>query len=444
MEDAFIVQGGIPLKGEIELSGAKNVALKVAIASLMFENPVCLKNIPKIKDIIELLRILKFIGAKIDFDNNCLCIDPSAINKFKINLLQASKTRVSFMLFAPFLYRFGKAQIPNPGGCRIGARPINRQIEMMKAFGVNISYDSSTGYYQATLKKTKPKATKYKFTKPTHTGTELAILFGLISQGQSVIENAALEPEIDDLIKFLGQSGASIKKKNSTIIINGQKKLRQKNNYSIMHDRNEAPTFAVFALATRGDILVKGADKNNLKYFLNCLDKVNAGYKVIPGGIRFYYKGKFRSLSITTKPHPGFMTDWQAPWAVLMTQANGNSTVHETIFENRFGYVPQLRKLGAKIDFFAPSIKNPETTYQFDVDFDDKFDNSNQAIKIYGPVKLHGGVVDVTDMRAGASLVIAATAAQGETVINKASEIDRGYQKIELKLKDIGASIKRV
>ena len=210
MENAFIVDGGVPLKGEVQLSGAKNVALKVAIASLLFDSPVVLTNIPQIKDIIELLHIIKDIGTKVDFNDNVLRIDPTGINKHEIDLLHASKTRVSFMLFAPFLYRFGKARIPNPGGCRIGARPIDRQIEMMKTFGVDIFYDSSTGYYDAKTKKTTTQATTYKFIKPTHTGTELAILFGLISQGVSIIENAALEPEIDDLINFLNSSGAKI------------------------------------------------------------------------------------------------------------------------------------------------------------------------------------------------------------------------------------------
>ena len=444
MEDAFIVDGGIPLKGEVQLSGAKNVALKVAIASLLFDGPVKFSNIPKIKDVEELLHILKSIGAKVLFEGNQLTIDPDSVNKSQIDLLHASKTRVSFMLFAPFLKRFGIAYIPNPGGCRIGARPINRQIEMMKAFGISVIYDSSTGYYEAKYKKTASGSVTYRFSKPTHTGTELAILFGLIDKRITTIQNAALEPEIDDLINFLNQSGAKINKKNTTIIINGGQQLKQADTgYQIMYDRNEAPTYAVFALATKGDIIVKGADKINLEHFLSKVNQAGGNYEIVSSGIRFYYQGSLKSTSVTTMPHPGFMTDWQSPWAVLMTQTLGTSIIHETVFENRFGYVSELKKLGAKIEFFSPSVDNPQQTYQFDIK-EGEINNRHQAIRIYGPIKLHGGVVSVSDMRAGASLLIAACMAKGQSVVLGASEVDRGYETIEKKLRLLGARIKRV
>ena len=210
-----------------------------------------------------------------------------------------------------------------------------------------------------------------------------------------------------------------------------------------MYDRNEAPTYAVFALATKGDIIVKGADKINLEHFLSKVNQAGGNYEIVSSGIRFYYQGSLKSTSVTTMPHPGFMTDWQSPWAVLMTQTLGTSIIHETVFENRFGYVSELKKLGAKIEFFSPSVDNPQQTYQFDIK-EGEINNRHQAIRIYGPIKLHGGVVSVSDMRAGASLLIAACMAKGQSVVLGASEVDRGYETIEKKLRLLGARIKRV
>lgn len=444
-EDAFIVKGGTPLKGTVKLSGAKNISLKVLIAAMLYDEPVRFKNIPHLKDIIELIHLLDSVGVKVDLENGDATVDPRHMDSHVVDLLHGSKIRVSFMLFAPFLKKFGKALIPNPGGCRIGARPIDRMISLMHAFGVQTEYNSETGYYNASLVNNTLRGANYTFAKKTHTGTELAIMLAVLAEGDSVIDNVALEPEIDDLIRFLNQSGAKIKREGESIFVQGVDALHSPDEpYAIAADRNNAVTYALFGIATGGDVYVEGANSTELKVFLEYLDKANAGYEIGESGIRFYKKGELRATDVVTSPEPGFMTDWQAPWAVLMTQAHGISTIHETVFENRFGYAQELNKLGAHIDFYAPHVDNPHETYQFDIVDDAAFARSKQGIKIHGPSTLHGGVLRVSDMRAGATLLIGACVASNESVVIGTTEIDRGYDTIEVHLSKLGADIKRL
>jgi len=313
---------------------------------------------------------------------------------------------------------------------------------MMKSFGINIEYDSSTGYYAGEMSVARPNATTYKFAKPTHTGTELALMIACFAQGESVIQNAATEPEIDELVHFLNSSGGKIQRKGSEIHITGVSLLRQTSEFIIGTDRNEAPTYAIFGLATQGDVVVYGIDELTISNFIEKVRQIGGGVETVDKGIRFFYKGELQATDIETRPHPGFMTDWQAPWALLMTQANGISTIHETIFESRFGYVSELKKLGAKIDFYDPKVSDPQNLYQFNYT-DRENDCDPQAIRIHGKCHLHGGVLNVSDLRAGASLLIAATVASGESVINGASVIDRGYEAIDEKLKNLGCTIKK-
>lgn len=443
MENAFIVKGGNPLKGTVALEGAKNVALKVVVAALLFDKPITLRNIPNIKDIRELFELFKEIGVQVDFQDSVVKIDPQSIHSHEVSLLFGSKIRASFLLFAPFLKKYGKARIPNPGGCRIGARPIDRMVQLMNAFGVKTEYDSETGYYSAQVE-TELVPADFTFPKKTHTGTELALMIAASTKGHSIIRNSSLEPEIDELIELLNISGATIKRDGEDIHVDGVKDLHGVDEFSIKSDRNNAVTFAMFALATEGDITVQGADQKNLTVFLEYLDKIGGGYEVQDGAIRFYSIGQLKAVDVMTSTDPGFMTDWQAPWAVLMTQALGDSRIHETVFENRFGYVTELNKLGANIEYYKPSVDDPQKIYQFDIEDVSTFNDERQAILIHGPTALHGGALQVTDMRAGATLLIGACAAEGESVIMGASEIDRGYEKIEDRLTALGANIKRI
>lgn len=441
MEDAFIISGGKPLKGEINLSGAKNVALKAVVAALLFEGKVILKNIPRIRDIFELLHLIQTLGGKAEFvDSNTVLIDAKDLKENKLDFLHASKIRVSFMLFAPLLYRFQEASIPNPGGCRIGARPIDRIVNGMKDLGIEVSYNSETGYYQACLKG-KPEGT-YRFEKPSHTGTELMILLSVFCKDTITVGNCALEPEIDDLISFLNEGGAQIKRVGPDIVIKGVNKLEQKKPYRIVSDRNEAVTYAVLAMVTKGDITLGAIPEDYMKTFNDVMIKIGAGVEGIKNNrFRYFYKGPLSAHDILTDVHPGFMTDWQPNFAVMMTQAQGVSIIHERVFENRFSYVEELVKVGAKIEFIYPEIDEPSSFYMFNWDVEKKH---NQAIKIYGPQELHNGVLMIADLRAGATLAIAALSAHGESVINGASILERGYENFEGKITSLGGEIKKV
>lgn len=441
MEDAFIIRGGKKLSGNIRLSGAKNVALKVIISALMFEEEVSFENVPKISDVVELLHLLEELGAKAYFaEKNTVVVDGRTLNKSRVDLLHASKTRVSFMLFAPLLYRFGSCFIPNPGGCRIGARPIDRIVEGMRKLGVSIEYESETGYYEAHMRE-KPHG-HYIFTKPSHTGTELLILLSIFAKDKIVLGNVAFEPEIDELIRFLNTSGARIKREGKSIIIHPVTTLKHNAPFPLTSDRNEAVTFASLAVATRGQVSVSSIDSSLLDAFIKKLKEVGVGVDIHgKESIRFYYKGPLKSSHITTAPHPGFMTDWQPNWAILMLQAHGESIIHERVFENRFSYVEELRRLGAEIDFVKIPVKDPFEYFFFNFDPRKKY---NQAIRITGPQVLHGGVLDIADLRAGASLATAALTVEGESVISGASILERGYEDFEEKVKSLGGDIEKI
>lgn len=442
MEDAYIVRGGHPLKGEVQLSGAKNASLKIIIASLLFDGPVAVANIPHIGDIEDLLRLINILGGEARFiGRNEVVIDGGGIRQDTIDLLHASKTRVSFMLFAPLLYRLGQASIPNPGGCRIGSRPIDRQIAFMKAMGIKVAYDEEDGYYKAKLAN-RIKGAAFQFDQVTHTGTEFAIMLACLACGESTIGNICQEPEVDDLIDFLNAGGAKISKKNDVLSIQGVDRLIAKEKYRVSSDRNEAVTLALFALATKGEVYIKSIEPPAIQTFIDTVKKTGAGVAINQDKIHFFYDKALQATDVVTSPHPGFMTDWQAPWAVLMTQADGVSTIHETVFENRFGYVEELAKLGAHIDYFEPSVTDPEKLYQFH--WSDRQGDPPQAIKIFGKTNLHNGVLYVSDLRAGASLLIAASVASGESVVRGASVIDRGYEAIDKKLRGLGGIIKKV
>ena len=439
MEDAYIVQGGDVLLGEVTLSGAKNLALKTIIASLLFESTVTLTNVPKINDVHELLHLLKKLGAKVEQNENTVIIDPSTLNSSKPDLLHASKLRASFLLFAPLLHRFKECRIPNPGGCRIGMRPIDRIISGMEAFGVTTEYHSEDGYYDAKLPQS-PKGS-YKFSKPTHTGTELLIMLGALGENEITIENSALEPEIDELIHFLNEAGAKITKNGTTIVIQGVASLKQIKPFRIFSDRNEAVTFATLAVATKGSVEIHNLIPDQLTSFNKAMVESGVKVEVRKDSIVYKYVGTIKPVSITTEPHPGFMTDWQPNWAVLMTQADGVSTVHETVFENRFSYVDELLKLGAQIEYVETIDSDIDKIYHFNTG-DSK--ELKQKIQIVGGAPLHSGAINIADLRAGATLLIAALIAPGETVVTNANILERGYENIVNKISGLGGKLKRV
>ena len=443
--EKLVVNGGKRLMGSISVSGAKNVALKALVAACLTDEEVIIENIPLISDFMVMVNIIRELGGKVEIKDHAVSVRLKIFKKEKITLEDAAKIRTSAMFMAPLLARLKKAIIPNPGGCRIGARPIDRTINGLKKMGFDASYNSDDGYFYL---KTNDKVVNghktisYRFEKSTHTGTEILIMVSVLFKGKTILENAAEEPEIDELIILLNKMGAKIKRINRrTIVIEGVEKLHG-TRFSIGLDRNEIVTFAVAGIATRGNVFIKGAHKVELSAFLQKLQEAKGGIERKEDGIRFYYNHPLKSVDITTSFYPGFMTDWQGPWAVLMTQANGTSVIHETVYENRFGYVAELKKMGGDFSLFNPIVERPSEVYNFNL-----ADNRREfyhALKVYGPTKLHDAVVTMSDLRAGATLVLAALLAPLQSVIFGVEHLDRGYEKFEDRLASIGASIKRV
>ena len=439
--DKFIIHGGVPLKGEIAVAGAKNVALKILVASLLTDEEIIVHNVPFIRDVTLMLEVLAVLGVKHRREGHTIHVTHTHIHDVKVPLDVAAHLRTSSMVMGPLLARYAVATTPNPGGCRLGARPIDRHISALESMGADIRYHSDDGYFYAKTKEL--HGTTVSFPKNTHTGTETLILAAVLAKGKTVLENAAEEIEIDDLIKCLNQMGADIHRTVArTIVINGVKALHG-TEYTIMPDRNEEVTFAIAGVVTGGDVIVKNSTRANLGAFLDAYGQAGGGFEAIDATTtRYFANGQLHATDIVTQAHPGFMTDWQAPWAILMTQACGVSTIHETVFESRFSYVSELKKMGAAVEFFDPLVENPEAFYNFN--WADHVSGYHQGIKITGPTALHNAVLGIDDLRAGATLVLAALSAPGESVVHGVEQVDRGYEKIEERLRALGAHVKRV
>jgi UDP-N-acetylglucosamine 1-carboxyvinyltransferase len=438
--DKFIVKGGNRLMGSVTVSGAKNAALKALVAACLTDEIVTIHNIPLITDIFVMIEILKILGAKVELTDHTIQIQMKEFKQTSIPLDKAAMVRTSAMFIAPLLARNKEAKVPNPGGCRLGTRPIDRATEGICMMNANISYLSTDGYFHANT--TGLKGVKYRFSKNTHTGTETMILAAVLAKGITTLENAAEEPEIDDLIGLLNAMGGKVKRSAKRVItITGVKKLHGAE-YTIGPDRIEVVTFAIAAVITQGDLLIKDAHKANINAFLEKYRKTGAGFEKKDDGLRFYANGTLKAVDVTTAIHPGFLTDWQAPWAVLMTQADGKAIIHETVFENKLGYVYDLNKMGAHMELFNPVVENREITYNFSI-INDRPEYFH-AVCITGPKVLHDAVMTTLDIRAGAAIVLAALAANGTSTIYGVEKLDRGYEKFDERLRNLGGFIRRV
>ncbi len=434
----LIITGGAPLKGSVRLGGAKNASFKIMIASLLVKGESKILNFSRIADVKLTQDILKDLGCKIRVaGDRTLFIDTSNLSKHRIANKFGKQSRASTMFIGPLLTRFCKAQVPLPGGDKIGLRPLERHFEGLKALGAKVQLKKDS--VLVTCKGL--KGTTFTFDKKTHTGTESMIMAAVLAKGKTVLENAALEPEVDDMIIFLNKMGAQIKRIKDQIIIQGVKKLKP-TIHQLMPDRNEAVTYACAAIATRGDIILENANPKHLKAFLDKLKQINAGFEVDKYGIRFFYKKPLKATDMTTQPHPGFMTDWQPLWTTLMTQAKGKSLVHEAVFTSRFQFVKDLNSMGASIKLFRPKVKNPEKFYNFNL-ADDKGSHLHAA-HIKGPTQLKAGSFKVTDIRAGATLVLAALIAQGKSTLSNIHHIKRGYEDLSDRLSLLGAQIEEI
>lgn len=437
--DKYTIKGRNKLTGTATVSGAKNAALKALVAACMTDEEVIIHNVPLISDFFVMIEIMKDLGVDVTLSGHTVIVRARKFSHSSIPLDKAVLARTSSMFIAPLLARTGEAIIPNPGGCRLGARPIDRTINGIKKMSVDITYHSEDGYFHAKSKGL--KGVNYKFQKNTHTGTETMILAAVLAKGTTVLNNAAEEPEIDDIIGLLNKMGADVKRTaHRQITINGVDKLHGAE-FTISPDRIEVATFAIAAIITGGNIFIKDAHKAAIRDFLKELKKTGAGIELTDGGIRFYANGTLKAVNITTGIHPGFLTDWQALWGVLMTQATGETKIHETVFENKLGYVEDLDRMGAEIKLYNPTVKHPEKVYNFNL-ADDKPEYFH-AVKISGPTPLHNAIMTTLDIRAGAAVVLAALVAKGTSTIFGIEKLDRGYEDFEGRLTKLGANIKR-
>jgi len=432
----YIVHGGKDLAGEVSISGSKNVALKAIVAACLTSDKVFIKNVPLIADVFTMIELVKEIGGDVKVLDHSLEIHVPEIKTHTIPLEAGAKTRTSILFLAPLLARVKEAIIPNPGGCRIGARPIDRIVSGLEKMGAAVTYHSEDGYFHAQAKDGM-KGAEYTFEKNSHTGTETLLLSAVLAEGKTVIKNAALEPEVDSLIELLTSMGARIKRMDRVIEVDGVESLHG-TEFSLPQDRNEVVTFAVISALTGGKIWIKDVDFSVLGAFRDECEKAGIEVEKKGSSARFYSSGNISPTDIKTEPHPGFMTDWQGVWAVLMTQADGVSVLHEAVYENRFGYKNELSKMGAKIDFVEDDVKNPQEFYNFN--YDPEIEH-HQKIEISGKTPLHNGVLEMSDLRAGATLVTASLIAQGETVIYGVEHVERGYEDFDKRLRNLGADI---
>lgn len=439
MATKYIIKGGKPLKGAVRIGGAKNSSFKLMIASLLAEGESRLLDISRIGDVEITKQVIKSLGGEVKSPGRgTIFVKPDSLKSYKIPRDFGYKSRASIMFAGPLLARFGKAFVPFPGGDKIGRRPIERHLEGLQALGAKVKFTDSF----INLECPKLIGTKYRFKKNTHTGTETLIMAAAKAKGTTILENAALEVEIDDLIEFLNEMGAKIKRlPGRRIKIEGVKRLRGTIHKAIP-DRNEAVSYACAALATKGDIIIENAEAKHLQAFLKKVKEAGGNYEIGCYGVRFWYSQPLKPTKVITQPHPGFMTDWQALWTTLMTQAEGESKIIETIYEYRFGFVDELLKMGAKIKLFNPHVSNPQTFYNFNLN-DDSPQNFHAAL-VFGPTPLKGLKTEVPDIRAGATLVLAALIAKGESVLLDNGHIERGYEELGERLRQLGATIKKV
>ncbi len=433
----YTIKGGTPLYGSVSVGGAKNASYKLMIAALLASSPSRLLNFSHISDVELVAGLIRHLGGAADqIGSRAYMIDPLSLKSWQIPAEHGEASRASTLFMPVLLKRFGRAEVPFPGGDKIGKRPLDWHFAGLEALGVKIVVDG-----QMIVATTNGLVgTTYRFPKNSHTGTETLIVAAAMAKGKTVLENAAEETEVDDLISFLNSMGADIKRTAPrTITIQGVDRL-QGSVYKIMPDHNQVITFACAALATKGDVVVENARKQDLESFLEKVTEIGGGYEVGNYGIRFYYKGALKGCEVTTAIHPGFKTDWQPLWVTMMTQAQGESILHETVHSNRFKYVSELKKMGATIELFNPEVSDPEKLYNFQLNHSATDDY--HAARITGPSALVGGEFTVKDLRHGATLMVAGLIAEGTTVLHDPEHhIDRGYEWLDQQLVAMGAAI---
>jgi len=416
--DKLRITGGKPLHGRIRVSGAKNAVLPILAASLLADSPVSIRRVPQLRDVSTMLNLLSNMGVGVVMESaDGIGVDSSTITDPFADYSLVKTMRASILVLGPLLAKTGKATVSLPGGCAIGARPVNLHVDGLRALGAEVSVEN--GYIHAMADQL--KGARILFDSVTVTGTQNLMMAAALADGETVLENAAREPEVVDLASFLNQMGANVSGAGTaTIRINGVESLHGIE-YSVIADRIETGTYLVAAAITGGSIKLVDTSPLLLESVLLKLEEAGADIEIGDNYIALNMSGKrAKAVSLTTSPHPAFPTDMQAQFMALNTVAEGVGMVTETIFENRFMHVPELQRMGAKIQI------------------------QGHTVMVEGVESLTGARVMATDLRASAGLVLAGLAAKGETIIDRIYHIDRGYETIEEKLMQLGAEIERL
>jgi UDP-N-acetylglucosamine 1-carboxyvinyltransferase len=415
--EQLIIRGGKPLKGEVRISGAKNAALPIITASILAPGVHQITNVPELRDVVTMGRLIGNMGGLTGYREGIMTLDTGRLRTPEAPYELVKTMRAAVLVLGPLVARFGKARVSLPGGCAIGGRPIDQHIKGLEKMGAKITLDG--GYVIAKAKRL--TGTKIYFDIPTVTGTENIMMAATLAKGRTVIENAAREPEIKDLADCLTAMGAKIKGAGESMIeIIGVDSLVPMANYAVIPDRIETGTFMAIAGACGGDIVIKDCRLDHMDAVIMKLKDAGLSFDETKRGLRVRGPKKLKAGTVTTMPYPGFPTDMQAQFMSLMAVADGTSIIHENIFENRFMHVAELRRMGANISI----------------------DGGTATVK--GVERLTGAPVMATDLRASASLIVAALSARGESSVQRIYHLDRGYERIDEKLKKLGADIKRM
>lgn len=428
-EKKYVIEGGQRLEGTVKVQSAKNAISKQLVASVLTNEPCTLENIPRITEVDAVLAMLGEVGTAYEWlDQSTLLVQTPHIENDVVPQEYSGFNRIPILMLGPLLHRAESVTVPIVGGDAIGKRPVDFHLKALEEMGVEIEMDT-TSY---TARASRIKGTTIELPYPSVGATENVLITATLAEGTTVIKNAAIEPEIIDTILFLQKMGALIRVDvDRKIIVEGVQKLHGARHRPIS-DRIEAASFAAAALATNGKITIRNAQQQHMITFLNALQKVGGGFSVTDEGISFFRASdELRPIHIETDVHPGFMTDWQQPFVVMLTQANGVSIIHETVYENRFGYTELLRQMGANIDLTTACLGSKPCRYA-------ERDHLHSAI-IRGVTPLHGLPVDIPDLRAGFAYLIAALVASGETEMTNIRYMERGYANLPDKLEAIGA-----
>lgn len=436
MVSQLSVRGGIPLTGEITVRGAKNLVSKAMVAALLTKETSVLRNVPQIRDVDVVSDLLRLHGVEVEYnpEDGMVTVTPGDIhlprNPHEVNTL-AGSSRIPILFAGPLLHNLGEAFIPDLGGCHIGSRPVNFHLAVLEDFGAK-RIQETAGMHLVAPKGLKARPVRLPY--PSVGATEQTLLTAVMADGITELSNAAVEPEIMDLVAILQKMGAIISVDTDRVIrVEGVEKLHGYS-HTALPDRIEAGSWAAAALATKGDIFVRGAEQQSMMSFLNLFRKIGGKFEVRDDGIRFWHPGDtLQSVSFETDVHPGIMTDWQQPIVVALTQAEGMSIVHETVYENRFGFTDALREMGANIQTYRECLGGHEC----------RFGQRNfyHSAVIQGPTPLHAADINVPDLRGGFSHLIATLAAQGTSTVSGVDIIDRGYEFFLEKLNALGSDV---